>query len=198
MTDPLDRRRAMQLSLAALPILMTLAEAGGASAQGAAAPATGGAGSEHDFDFLLGSWSVKHRKLKKRLVGDNEWLEFDGATTFQSLLGGVANMNDSVVNGPSGPYRGLGLRAYSAKTSTWADWYLDGRDPAAIDPPGVGRFTNGVGEFLSDDTYDGKPIKVRGLFSSINQTTAQWEQAFSPDGGRTWETNWVMRYIRAA
>ena len=107
-------------------------------------------------------------------------------------------MNDSVVNAGDGSYTGLGLRAFDATTKTWADWYLDGRSPTAIDSPGIGRFTNGVGTFLSDDTFEGRPIKVRGIFSSQSGTLAHWDQAFSADGGRTWETNWVMRYTRTA
>ncbi|MDB5709204.1 MAG: hypothetical protein JWL96_1274 [Sphingomonas bacterium] len=54
----------------------------------------------------------------------------------------------------------------------------------------------GVGTFLSDDSFNGKPIRVRGRFSSLNPRLAQWEQAFSGDGGKTWEVNWVMRYSR--
>jgi len=195
MTTIPDRRRAIQLVFTALPALLSLRNEGaGAAVAVAAGEATGGA--QHDFDFFLGSWKVHHRKLKKRLSGSNEWDEFDGTTTCQSLLGGIANMNDSVVNAAGGSYTGLGLRAFDAKTHTWADWYLDGRNPSAIDSPGIGRFTKGVGTFLSDDTFEGRPIKVRGIFSSLSGTSAQWEQAYSADGGKTWETNWVMQHVR--
>lgn len=196
MTDNPDRRRLMQASLAALPALMLLGATGSAFAEDATKPAAGGTGPEHDFDFLLGAWNVEHRRLKKRLAGNNEWEEFGGFTRWQPILGGIANFNDSVVNRPTGTYRGLGMRAFDAKTGHWADWYLDGRDPTKIDVHGVGRFAGGVGTFLSDDTFEGKPIKVRGRFSSISSDVAQWEQAFSPDGGKTWETNYVMRYLR--
>jgi hypothetical protein len=195
MTTIPDRRRVVQLALTALPALLCLRNES-AHAAVAVAPSAATGGAEHDFDFFLGSWKVHHRKLKKRLAGSNEWEEFDGTTTCQSLLGGIANMNDSVVNRQGGSYTGLGLRAFDAKTHTWADWYLDGRDPSAIDSPGIGRFTKGVGTFLSDDTFEGRPIKVRGIFSSQSPTLAQWEQAFSADDGRTWETNWVMRHVR--
>jgi hypothetical protein len=195
MTIISDRRRVIQLALTALPALLSL-RAESALATGATAPGAATGGAEHDFDFFLGSWKVHHRKLKKRLAGSNEWEEFDGTTICQSLLGGIANMNDSVVNAAGGSYTGLGLRAFDAKTHTWADWYLDGRDPSAIDSPGIGRFTKGVGTFLSDDTFQGRPIKVQGIFSSLSGTSAQWEQAFSADGGKTWETNWVMRHER--
>ncbi|WP_266172181.1 hypothetical protein [Dyella subtropica] len=197
-TDNPDRRRIMQWSLAAIPALMALGHADGVFAEGVAKPTAGGTGPEHDFDFFLGRWHVKHRRLKERLTGNHEWEEFDGTSTCQSLLGGIVNLNESVVNRSGGTYRGMGLRAYDAKTNRWADWYLDGRNPTTIDAPGMGQFVNGVGTFLSDDTFDNKPIKVRGLFTPITPTTCQWEQAFSPDGGKTWETNWVMHYTRMA
>lgn len=194
MTDNPERRRLLQLSLAVIPTLMTPNSAG--ATQSFAKPVASGTGPEHDFDFFLGSWSVKHRRLKQRLAGSHDWEEFAGTTTCWSLLGGLANLNDSIAHRSVGTGRGLGLRAYDAKTNTWADWWLDGRNPTRIDAPGIGRFENGIGTFLSDDVFDGRPIKVRGVFSSLAPGVAQWEQAFSPDGGRTWETNWVMRYTR--
>lgn len=178
--------------------VLPLGTAGNVFAEDSKTTGTGGAGSEHDFDFFLGSWKVSHRRLKVRLANNNDWEEFGGATECRPLLGGTANLNDSIVNRPGGSYRGLGLRAYDAKTSTWADWYLSTRNPTTIDVPGIGRFANGVGTFLSDDTHDGKLVKVRGLWSHITPNSLQWEQAFSPDGGKTWETNWVMRYTRIA
>jgi hypothetical protein len=65
-----------------------------------------------------------------------------------------------------------------------------------VDPPVKGRFVNGVGTFYTDDTLRGKPIKVRFTWSHITPTSARWEQAFSPDGGKTWEPNWLQRLER--
>lgn len=193
-----DRRHVLRLVLAAAPTLLALNKTGSAFAADVAKPTAGGAASQHDFDFFLGSWHVQHRRLKKRLANNNEWEEFDGTTHWQPLLGGIANLNDSVVNRSTGTYRGMGLRAFDAKTSIWTDWYLDGRDPTKVELHGVGRFENGVGTFLSDDTFEDKPIKVRGIFTPIAPDSAQWEQAFSADGGKTWETNYVMRQTRKA
>jgi hypothetical protein len=191
MTDHTDRR-AVLLALAALP---TLAAAPGL-AQTAGQPVAGG--SIHDFDFFVGSWSVHHRRLRKRLAGNDEWEEFEGTTTCQALLGGVVNLNESSARRASGPTSGLGLRAFDARAGVWADWYLGASDPLNLGAPGLGRFENGVGTFLSDETFEGRPVKVRGRFTSLSPDLAQWEQAFSPDGGASWETNWVMRYSRTA
>ena len=186
----------MRLSLA-LPLLAALAAPRLALAQGVAPP-TGGAGPEHDFDYFFGSWTVQHRRLKVRFAKSNDWETYEGATTCIPLLGGIANLNDSITHRDGKSYRTLGLRAYDAKAGTWADWSLDGRDPSQIDPPGVGRFVNGVGQFVTDETIDGQPLKVRGQFSSLSPKVAQWDQAFSADSGKTWETNYVMRYTRTS
>lgn len=188
MRDLIDRRRLLTL-LASLPGLMTPAAAGRAASP---------SGGEHDFDFFLGSWTVRHRRLGRRLVGSNDWDEFDGTTTCQAILGGFANFNDSVSRRPGGISRGMGLRAYDPKTSTWADWYLDGRNPTKIEVHGLGRFAGGVGTFFSEDTWDGRAVKVRGIFTPLTPTSMQWEQAYSADGGESWETNYVMRYDRVA
>jgi len=198
MTDNPDRRRIMQLSLVAIPALMALGKTGSALAAELAKPATSGAGPQHDFDFFLGSWNVRHRRLKKRLADNHDWEEFDGSTHCQSLLGGIVNLNESVSHRAGGSRRGMGLRAFDAKTNTWADWYLDANDPTSLGVPGLGRFANGIGTFLSDELFEGRPVQVRGIFTPVTPSSAQWEQAFSPDGGKTWETNWVMRYTRTA
>ncbi len=190
--DP-DRRRIMQLSLLASAAgLMPLSDALAALPE----PNSGLAGPSHDFDFFVGSWSVKHRRLKQRLVGSQDWQEFDGTCRCWSLLGGIANINERIAYRPDGTSHGLGLRAFDEKSGTWADWNLSSKEPHKIDVPIIGRFKDGAGVFLSDDTHEGIPIKVRGMFSKITPTSAQWEQAFSTDGGGTWETNWVMNYTR--
>ncbi|WP_242112731.1 hypothetical protein [Luteimonas aquatica] len=149
----------------------------------------------HDFDFLVGHWKVHHRKLKDRLAGSRDWVEFEGEMTMRTLLDGHANVDDNLLRVPGGEYRGLSLRAYDAKTAQWAIWWLDGRNPAgALDPPVKGRFRHGVGTFYSNDTLRGKPIRVRYTWSRITPGSARWEQAFSADAGKTWETNWVMRF----
>ena len=152
----------------------------------------------HDFDFLVGSWHVQHRRLKERLTGNTEWVPFDGTCTMQKLLDGQGNVDDNVLNLPEGSYRAVGLRAFDPKTRTWAIWWLDARNPHTMEVPVIGGFADGVGTFLADDTLRGKPIKVRFLWSNITPTTADWAQAFSPDAGKTWETNWVMHFTRTA
>lgn len=154
-------------------------------------------GAPRDFDAFLGKWQVRHRSLKKRLAGSNDWEEFSGTSHWQPILDGMANFNESTVHRSGSTYRSLGLRAFDVTTNSWTDWSLSGRDPTKIVVDGVGRFANGVGTFFADDTFENEPIRVRGMFSLPGARTMQWEQAFSPDGGRTWETNYVMHHTRS-
>ncbi len=183
MIDP--QRRQLMTLLAALPGVLAL---GRVEAATDAAPG--------DFDYFLGDWKVRHRRLAQRLVGSNEWEEYEGTTRCQAILGGIANFNDSTTHRAGATYRSLGLRAFDARTKVWTDWSLDGRNPTQVTVDGVGQFVNGVGTFFADDTFNGKPIRVRGIFTPLSAHAAQWEQAFSPDGGRSWETNYVMHYTR--
>ena len=163
------------------------------------APRTAEAGpAVHDFDFYMGAWSVHHRRLTQRLANSDEWQEFEGTSTAWPLLGGAGNVDDNVLELPSGTYRAISLRSYDPVRDTWSIWWLDGRNPGQLDPPVVGGFKDGVGTFIAEDTFDGRPILVRFLWSDITPTTCRWEQSFSPDGGRTWEVNWVMESTRIA
>ena len=147
----------------------------------------------HDFDFLVGRWQVHHRKLKVRLANNHDWIEFEGTLVSQPLMGGYANIDDDVFNVPGGNYRGVAPRSFDAKTGQWSIWWMDSRTPQApLDPPVKGSFHNGAGTFYADDTFNGKPIRMRFIWSKITPNTCHWEQAFSPDGGKTWETNWVQ------
>ena len=151
----------------------------------------------NDFDFLMGEWRVHHRRLKERLAGSHEWIEFAGTSSARKLMDGAGNVDDNFVDLPGGSYRAASLRSYDAKSGQWSIWWLDGRMPLGpLDPPVRGRFENGIGTFFADDMFNGKPIRVRYVWSQITPTTCHWEQAFSPDGGKTWETNWVMDFAR--
>lgn len=152
--------------------------------------------SDADFDFLIGNWRVDHRQLKARLADCNEWAEFGGTVVAGKLLGGSGNVDDNLLQHPSGDYHAATLRSFNITTGSWSIWWLDGRRPGELDKPMVGCFDNGVGTFYADDTYEGKPIRVRFLWTMAAADAPRWEQAFSIDGGACWETNWTMNFIR--
>lgn len=152
----------------------------------------------HDFDFLIGKWNVHHRRLKERLANNHDWVEFEGTSQLWMTMDGHGTVDDNYLALPGGPYRAVGIRAFDPKSQTWAIWWIDARDPHRdLDPPVKGNFRNGVGTFECNDTFNGKPIRVRYRWSRITRNSALWEQAFSPDAGKTWETNWEMRFTRA-
>jgi hypothetical protein len=151
----------------------------------------------HDFDFLMGSWRIHHRRLVERLAGSDEWQEFEGTSTAWPILGGAGNIDDNVLELPAGDYRAISLRTFDPATGQWSIWWLDGRNPSRLDPPVVGGFDGkGIGTFIAADTFNDRPILVRFLWSNISDRTCRWEQAFSTDDGATWEVNWVMESTR--
>lgn len=113
------------------------------------------------------------------------------------ILGGYGNVDDNVVELPAGAYRAATIRSFDPRSGQWSIWWLDARSPGSLDVPVVGSFEDGTGTFLADDALDGRPIVVRFRWTASSPDHPRWEQAFSPDGGRTWETNWVMDFSRA-
>lgn len=150
-----------------------------------------------DFDFEFGSWQVKHRRLKARLAGCDEWEEFDGTCETRPILGGNGNVEDNVIGIPSGTYRAIALRSYDPVQGSWAIWWLDARSPHTLDVPVIGRFEGEVGHFYADDRLDGRPIRLRFIWSRTDTASPRWEQAMSADGGASWEVNWTMDFTRA-
>jgi len=149
----------------------------------------------NDFDFLMGSWRIHHRRLKERLADNHEWIEFEGTCSMQKILGNAGNMDENVLDFPGAPYRAVTLRTYDATKEQWSIWWIDGRHPSHLDPPVVGGFKNGIGAFYADDMFKGKPIRIRFLWTNLT-AKPHWEQAFSDDGGKTWETNWTMEFVK--
>lgn len=150
-----------------------------------------------DFDFLVGDWTVAHSRLNGRLVGSTDWQDFAGTSSMRKLMGGTANIDEDVLHLPAGSYKAVSLRSFDPVTRQWAIWWLDGRTSHTFDVPVLGAFVDGVGEFSAEDTLNGQPICVRFRWTETQSASPLWEQAFSPDGGESWEVNWRMRFTRA-
>lgn len=161
-------------------------------------------GGAHDFDFLIGTWHTRQRRLKRRLQGCDDWETFAATSTVQQLPGGVANFDTLVAEDWRPGWVGMTLRVYNPATGLWSiHWVTNeggGIDAASgrFDPPVVGRFDGDEGLFEGDDELDGRPIRVRFRWTRHGPDAARWEQAFSADGGRSWEVNWVMDFERAS
>jgi hypothetical protein len=150
----------------------------------------------HDFAFQTGDWRVLHRKLRERLAGSSDWFEFGGTCRGWELIDGAGNVDDHWLDDPNGAYAAATVRRTDPATGIWSIWWLDSRFPG-LAPPLHGRFEGGAGTFFGKDEHDGRPIGIRFIWSDISDSSARWEQAFSADGGASWEVNWVMEFTRA-
>jgi hypothetical protein len=151
-----------------------------------------------DFDFLVGKWKMHNRRLNKRLVGSNEWTEFDSWDENHKMLAGTANIDTYSThempgqNGTAGDgklFEGVTIRLFNPTNKLWSLYWV-ASDVGVLDPPVVGSFENGVGHFFTKDTYRGKKIIMMFRWDARNKIKPIWGQAFSADKGKTWEWNW--------
>jgi hypothetical protein len=159
----------------------------------AATPLRDGA---RDFDFWMGSWNVHNKRLRERLQGCTQWDEFQATSIARPLPGGIGN-EDEFRADLKGPFIGMSFRFYDVVKRTWAIYWADSRG-GVLEPPVYGSFSDGIGQFEGDDVFEGQPIRVRFLWTRVDTPNPRWEQAFSADGGKTWETNWIMDMSRSA
>jgi len=149
----------------------------------------------NNFDFLVGDWTSKQRRLREILAGSDEWYEFDGITRCWSVFDGAGNIDE--VKFPEQGYTGLTVRLFDPATDLWSIYWARNDTGLAL-PPTVGRFEeDGVGRFYDDEDWNGRPIRVRYQWTVLSADACRWEQAFSTDTGETWETNWTADFTRA-
>jgi hypothetical protein len=148
----------------------------------------------HDFDFYFGRWQIRNERLRQRLVGCHDWEVFEATQECRPILGGLGNIDDFVTEWREG-FVGMTLRLFDPQARQWS-LYWAGNHDGRLQPPVLGRFENGVGTFLGRDRHEDIPVLARFVWSDITPGTARWEQAFSTDEGRSWESNWIMRMTR--
>jgi len=148
-----------------------------------------------DFHFLYGRWAVQHRRLKERGVGSDDWDEFSGASFCQGLMGGLCNVDEN--DFPDRGFQGLTFRSFDVEKRQWGIWWVNSNS-GALEQPVFGRFEDGIGLFHGEDMDGDRPVKVVYRWEQTAAAAARWSQAFSYDGGATWETNWTMAFVRTA
>lgn len=150
---------------------------------------------QRDFDFDVGTWKTHSTRLLKPLTGSTTWVEMDGTTVVKKVWGGKANLAEYKADGPAGHVELLSLRWFNP---TKHEWNLDFATPnvGTLGIPGVGGFKDGRGDFYDYEEINGRSVLVRFSIWKTSQDTAQSEQAFSEDGGKTWEVNWINKYAR--
>ncbi len=162
------------------------------------------ASARHDFDFLVGHWVTRQRRLKHRLQGSGDWESFDATTRNQHLPGGVINFDTLVAPHWRPGWVGMSLRVFNPATNLWSIYWVTNegggidRATGRLGAPVVGRFHGDEGVFDGTDVFEGRPIRVRFQWQRQGADRARWQQAFSDDGGLSWEVNWVMAFERAA
>jgi hypothetical protein len=145
---------------------------------------------QHDFDFEMGTWKTHIHRLVHPLTSSTEWTDYDGTSVVQKVWDGRGNVVELEVSGPAGHIEGLSLRLYNPEAHQWSLNFANSR-VGALTVPTVGEFQNGRGEFFDQETFNGRTILVRNIFSDITPNSFHFEQAFSDDGGKTWESNWI-------
>jgi hypothetical protein len=148
-----------------------------------------------DFDFLFGTWRISNRRQQERLADCDEWDEFESTSRANRIWDGAAQIDEVIGETPSGPFRGMTVRLFDPASDQWRLYFVNERI-GVLDPPLTGEFRDGRGEFYDQELFRGRSIYVRFVFSDVTATSCHWEQAFSEDGGKTWETNWIMDFTR--
>jgi hypothetical protein len=145
---------------------------------------------QHDFDFEIGTWKTHLRRLLRPLTGSTTWVEYEGTTVVRKVLNGRANLVELKVDGPAGHFEGLSLRLYNPQSRQWSLNFANIND-GTLSQPTIGEFKDGCGEFYDQETYNGRAILVRFVITKLTADSCRFEQAFSNDGGKTWEVNWI-------
>lgn len=150
---------------------------------------------QHDFDFNLGIWKTHIRRLVDPLTGSTTWVELNGTVAVKKVWGGRAQLEEIEADGSTGHFEGLTLFLYNPEAHQWNMNFSTSSD-GTFSTPSVGEFKNGRGEFYDQETFKGRTILVRIVWSDITADSHHFEQSFSDDGGKTWEPNFIATLTR--
>jgi hypothetical protein len=152
---------------------------------------------QHDFDFEFGTWKVHNSRLLNPLTGSTTWSHFEGTAVARPVWNGRADLVELESDPPTGHNEGLILRLYNPQSHQWSVTFANSKD-GKLSPPAIGGFTNGRGIFFDQEQLNGRSILARSVLSDITPVSYRLEQAFSDDGGRTWQVNWISLHTRVA
>lgn len=172
-----------------------LAPCQGASPGEKPAVSNSAADGQRDFDFEFGTWKIHLKKLVHPLTGSTTWVEFDGTSMTRKAWDGRANVEEFETDGAAGHIEGMTVRLYNPQSHQWNLYWANAKDGTFLTPL-IGGFKDGRGEFYDQEFQEGKSIYNRFIWSEITPNSAHFEQSFSTDGGKTWETNWITDQTR--
>jgi hypothetical protein len=187
-----SRRRQSHFSWVTVVLWLGLALA---PAQAAGAQSPTPRNGQRDFDFEIGAWKTHLRRLVRPLSGSKQWVEYEGTTVVGKVWNGNANLVELDVSGSAGSIQALSLRLYNPDSRQWSLNFASSAS-GVLSTPSVGEFRNGRGEFLSQETMNGRAILVRFIITPISADSCRFEQSFSDDGGKSWELNWIATDTR--
>jgi hypothetical protein len=150
---------------------------------------------QRDFDFNIGSWKTHIRRLLHPLTGSDAWVELNGTVVVRKVWGGRASLEEIEADGPNGHFEGTTLFLYNPQSHQWSQTFASS-DDGTLGQPSIGEFKQGRGELFDQETFNGRTILVRGVWSEITPNSHRFEQAFSDDGGKTWEPNFIANLTR--
>jgi hypothetical protein len=150
---------------------------------------------QRDFDWELGRWKLHTKRLQHPLAGSSDWVELDGTVDVRKIWDGRGNLAEIELDGPTGHIEFLSLRLYNPQSRQWSLNFASS-NAGTLSQPMIGEFKNGRGEFYDQEPFNGRMILVRFVFSVLSEDSGRSEQAFSDDGGKTWEVNWINTYTR--
>jgi hypothetical protein len=181
--------------VAAMQPLHVCAQTDAESAQATSKEASERRDGQHDFDFEIGTWKTKLSVLQRPLTGSTSWVQYEGTSIVRKVWNGRANLVELQAEGPAGHIEALSLRLYNPESRQWSLNFSNSRS-GTLSPPSYGEFRNGRGEFFAQEMLNGRAILVRFVISDITANSCRFEQAFSDDGGKTWEVNWIATDTR--
>jgi len=152
----------------------------------------------HDFDFDFGTWKTHSSRLLHPLTGSHDWVEMEGVTVVTKVWDGRANLAEYRATGPAGVVELLALRIYNPRSHQWSINFATPNVGTLGAVPGIGEFRNGRADFYDREAINGRAVLVRFSIWGVTANEARSEQAFSADGGKTWEVNWITRYTRTS
>jgi hypothetical protein len=150
---------------------------------------------QHDFDFNIGTWNTHIMRLQNPLTGSKAWVEMNGTVAVRKVWDGRAQLEEIEADSSTGHFEGLTLFLYNPQSHQWSQGFVSSSD-GVLNQPAIGEFKNGRGELFDQETYKGRAILVRVVWSDITPNAHHFEQSFSDDGGKTWEPNFVATLTR--
>jgi hypothetical protein len=148
-----------------------------------------------DFDFNIGTWKIHTRLLLHPLTGSNDWVDLNGTVHVRKVWNGRAQLEEIEADGSTGHFEGLTLFLYNPQAHQWGQYFVDCA-VGVLNQPQIGEFKNGRGELFGQESFNGRTIFVRFVWSDITPNSHHVEQSFSDDGGKSWQPNFVATLTR--